>query len=119
MELKYFTFDEFDSPDREGSGKKMNHKFLVLLDEARALAGIPFKISSGYRTRRHNKKVGGVPNSSHTVGLACDIVCSSDADKYTIVNALLTVGFNRIGIAKGFIHVDADPNKNPERIWTY
>lgn len=29
-------------------------------------------ISSAYRTKTHNKEVGGVPNSMHCVGLAVD-----------------------------------------------
>ena len=79
MVLNYFNFQEFDSPDEIGSGMptdqggKMNKEFLFKLDEARMLAGTPFKITSGYRTEAHNKKVGGVKGSSHTKGCAVDI----------------------------------------------
>ena len=48
--MKYFKLEEFDSPDLKGSGKNMKKDFLVKLDEARELAGIPFKINSGFRT---------------------------------------------------------------------
>jgi hypothetical protein len=37
----------------------MDKHFLRLLDNARQIAGIPFKINSGFRTPKHNEKVGG------------------------------------------------------------
>jgi len=117
--MEYFNISEFDSPDLPGSGEIMDETFLDMLDEARDIAGIAFKITSGVRSKAHNEKVGGVSNSSHLRGYACDIACSSSSDKYTILNSLLEVGFNRIGIAKGFIHVDNDPDKSPFVIWTY
>ena len=63
--MKYFKLSEFDSPDLVGSGEAMDREFLSKLDQARSLCDIPFKITSGYRTEAHNKKVGGVSNSSH------------------------------------------------------
>ena len=61
--MKYFTLDEFDCPSHEGSGVNMDSSFLAKLEEAREIAGIPFRITSGYRTKEHNTYVGGVPNS--------------------------------------------------------
>ena len=119
MTLRYFKLSEFDSPDKTGSGDNMDEKFLQMLDNARHIAGVPFKINSGFRTKSHNKKVGGVNNSSHLYGLAADIKCDTDAERWAIVNALVQVGFTRIGIAKTFIHVDTDEDKNSNRIWVY
>lgn len=116
--MNYFTLDEFDSPDVPGSGENMDIKFLELLDYAREEAMIPFKINSGYRTPEHNAKVGGVENSSHIKGCAADISCTSSGKRLLIVKALINVGFNRIGIAGSFIHVDNDPDKN-DAIWLY
>lgn len=116
--MKYFKIQEFDSPDLRGSGAFMDNEFLELLDDARGLAGVPFKINSGYRTESHNKKVGGKPTSSHTKGLAADIHCVNDRVRIEIVRALIEVGFTRIGIAKTFIHVDLDHDKN-DAIWIY
>jgi hypothetical protein len=36
-----------------------------------------------------------------------------------IVGSLLEAGFNRIGIADTFIHVDNDPTKPEEVMWKY
>lgn len=115
----YFEYSEFDSPDQKGSYKHMNVEFLNKLAQARKIAAVGFKITSGYRSPEHNEKVGGVPNSSHTLGHACDIYAPTSRQKYIIINALLQAGFDRIGVAKNFIHVDDDPSKNEEVIWTY
>lgn len=116
---KYFTPTEFDSADLPGSGERMDPDFIGRLDFARALAGIPFRITSGYRTPEHNKDAGGSPTSSHLVGLAADISARTNRHRWEIVSALIAAGFTRIGIAKTFIHVDQDPAKNHSRIWLY
>lgn len=124
MDYNYFRLSEFDSPDLEGSGEQMNQDFVQMLDMARAKAGIPFKITSGFRTREHNNYLlangyKASPNSSHLRGCAADISATSSAQKYAIVTALLSVGINRIGIASNFIHADIDPQKPQNRVWTY
>jgi len=122
--MRYFTFDEFDSPDQPGSGEMMDLDFLSMLDESRDVAGIPFVITSGFRTVAHNKKLikqgySASRNSSHLLGLAADIKCSDSRSRYIILDALNEVGFTRIGIAPNFIHVDLDINKPQHRIWVY
>ena len=119
MNLKHFTHEEFDSPDLPNSGINMDNDFLQKLDNAREIAGIPFKINSGYRSREHNKKVGGKPKSSHLVGKAVDIAYSNSRERWIIVTGLQEAGFNRLGIAKGFVHADTDETKTPNVIWTY
>lgn len=110
---------EFDSPDEPGSGKWMDEKTLSMLDNARGFAGIPFIINSGYRSVRQNKRVGGSRNSAHTRGYAADIKVKSTQDRWTIVTALLTVGFCRIGIGRTFVHADNDPSLPNGVMWTY
>ena len=116
--MKYFTLDEFDCPSLPNSGKNMDSSFLAKLEQAREIAGIPFKITSGYRTADHNEAVGGVPNSSHLIGGAADVQVSSGSERYIILNALIRAGFKRLGVAKGFIHCDTDDTK-PNSVWTY
>lgn len=117
MELHHFTIDEFKCPC---CGKaEMDEGLLIALDLAREAAGVPFVITSGYRCEKHNKEVGGSPNSSHLKGLAVDIKASNSKTRFKIVNALIRSGFKRIGIGDGFIHVDADKDKVQEVIWTY
>lgn len=117
--MKYFNYEEFDSPDIQGSGQLMDEKMLSMLDEVREIYGKPISINSGYRTIRHNASVGGKAKSSHLKGLAVDIACSTSRDRYNLLEALKCVGFNRIGIAKSFIHIDIDSDKSSDVIWVY
>lgn len=107
---KYFSDNEIVGLDT---------KLVEMLDKAREIAGVPFKINSGYRTPEQNKKAGGVKDSSHMYGKAVDIACTSDSNRHKIITALLTVGFNRIGVAKTFIHADIDSTKSSNVIWLY
>ena len=50
--MKWFTYEEFDSPDVPGSGHQMREEFLDKLDQAREIAGVPFRINSGMRSPR-------------------------------------------------------------------
>jgi len=120
--MKYFKFEEFDSPDKPGSGKKMNRATVDKFDRARAIAGIPFIITSGVRTKKHNKEVGGKEDSSHLESQgchACDISVPDSRSRFIILRALIKVGFTRIGIGKDLIHADDDPTKDPEVTWLY
>tara|TARA_R100000353_G_scaffold118242_1_gene84267 strand:- start:373 stop:741 length:369 start_codon:yes stop_codon:yes gene_type:complete len=122
--MRYFNYIEFDSPDELGSGRKMNPKILEMLDLAREKYDKPIKITSGFRTQEYNEdlKARGYkasPNSSHLKGLAVDIHCNNSKDRFELVDILLDVGFNRIGIANTFIHVDIDQDKPSHLIWTY
>ena len=118
-ELKHFSYEEFDSPDDIGSGDLMDDDFLQMLDVARQIADIPFKINSGYRTKKHNQKVGGKSESSHLIGKAADIAYTDSRQRWIIITALQDAGFNRLGIAKTFVHTDSDETKSPDVIWTY
>ena len=117
--MKYFEYEEFDSPDIQGSGQLMDPKLLNMIDEAREIYGKPIHVNSGYRTEAHNRKVGGVSSSSHLKGLAVDVACTKSDDRFKMLKALMKVGFNRIGVAGTFIHVDIDKDKSQNVIWTY
>ena len=96
----------------------MSKEFLFVLDEAREIAGIPFVINSAYRSPEHPLSIKN-PSSSHIKGLAVDIKATDSNTRFKIVKALIEVGFNRIGIADTFIHVDLDLDKTQNVIWTY
>lgn len=120
-EIKYFDLSEFDSPDDTDSGDNMDINFVRKLDEAREIAGIPFKVNSGYRTPFHNTMVGGVESSSHMNIPCCavDIKAEDSRTRFLIISAAIQVGINRIGIGKNFIHLDADITKSQDVTWHY
>lgn len=118
MDLKYFSLDEFDSPDEAGSGAKMSRGFLLILDKIREDYGKPLRVNSGYRSKAHNLKVGGRVGSSHLKGLAVDFHCNNSADRTLLLNAIYKNGIVRVGIGNTFIHIDID-NIKPAACWLY
>ena len=80
--MRWFNYEEFDSPDQPGSGHLMCDSFLDMIDEARTLAGIPFAVTSGYRTEAHQAKLKRQgyktsPTSAHLLGRAADIAATT------------------------------------------
>jgi len=117
MTYRHFTTEEFKC--RDCGRNEIKSEIIELLDRARALADVPFNISSGYRCPEYNAAVGGVEDSAHTKGLAADIKCLRSRARFKMIAALLECGFTRIGISDDFIHVDIDPDKPREVIWPY
>lgn len=119
--IKFFKRYEFDSPGEPGTGDNMDRDFMLTLDFIRETVGQSLKINSGYRTKKHNDRVGGVPNSAHTKGLAADIKYANGAQLYSIMDAALEHGIQRMGIdfKKKFIHLDADKSLPYPTVWTY
>jgi zinc D-Ala-D-Ala carboxypeptidase len=115
--LKYFTESEFNCPCC--GANNMDQMFLYQLDIARDRAGIPFVIKSGFRCPNHNTAVGGVYDSAHMKGKGADIEAAISFIRYKVIDALLGVHFNRIGIGTTFIHVDNDIAKPENVIWLY
>ena len=118
-QYEYFKTSEFDSPDLPGSGENMQVEFMLALDDARRIAGIPFKVTSGYRTPQRNLDVGGVRNSAHTRGWAADIAAPTLVQAMRIITAGWEAGIRRFGIypKRGFIHMDMDPRKPAPVFW--
>lgn len=84
MNWKYFKLSEFIKSntaeklkiDNNPSSDDINNLDLLvknILDPLREAWGKPIKITSGYRSTKLNKIVGGVNNSDHIYGRAADI----------------------------------------------
>lgn len=116
--LRYFTEEEFRQARPACTLSDMHESFIDRLDEARHIAGVPFKINSAYRTFGYEIEHGRTGTSSHCKGLAVDLKCVDTYSRLQIISALLKVGFKRIGIGQSFIHVDYDSEKN-SAIWLY
>lgn len=93
-------------------------EFYRMLNQARDLAKVPFKINSGCRCEEHNQFVGGRVASAHLTGQAADIQTNSSRDRYYILLGLMMAGFTRIGIYRTFIHADS-ANHIPGRVIWY
>ena len=101
----YFTIEELcrsttataqgiDNTPSETAKKNMQRLITTILDPIRERYGGPITVSSGYRSEKLNKAVGGVSNSYHMKGLAADLVGAhrSDEERKAIFRAALAVG---------------------------
>ena len=59
-----------------------------ILEPARLEIGMPITVTSGFRSERVNKIVGGAKGSLHLVGKAADITCSDNARLYEVLQKL-------------------------------
>lgn len=118
-QYKYFKAEEVEG---------LNEEFVAKLDQARHLAGIPFVITSGFRTLPENESLvasGAAPHSSHLQGLAVDLRVQNDHEVYLILSSGIAVGITRYGIYTNAnnkpTHVHLDVSKDDlhvsEVIW--
>ena len=121
----YFGEHEFACKNKDGSpcscGKgyaDMHPDLINKLIKARELAGVAFVINSAYRCSVQNERVGGSDTSSHLNGSAVDIRATEGVTRFKVLKACIEAGFERIGVAKGFIHVDVDDKPQPVT-WLY
>lgn len=128
QKLRYFSDAEIAKVTHPAAGDERKDpksfyspKLLQMLDSMRYHAGCAIPLSSGYRCESYNAQVGGSPTSSHLKGLAMDIrVPENDSYlRYHYLRAAIASGFTRIGLGKGFMHLDVDDSKSCEVIWIY
>lgn len=113
-------FDKREFECKCGCGKNnMSSEVIDKLDEARAIAAVPFILNSAYRCLKHNRSIGSADTSSHVKGLAVDIRATDSRSRFVILCGLIDAGFTRIGIRKDFIHADDDRDKDSEVLWLY
>lgn len=103
----HFTDKEMDCGC--GCEKTVAPELLVQLEALRALIAKPLPVTSGARCATHNHEVGGKQNSWHLKGMAVDISCADSNLRMDIIRNAGKLGFNGIGIAKTFIHLDLRP----------
>jgi hypothetical protein len=102
---------------KDGTDKILVSTELVeMLEKLRAklaekLGGeVSININSGYRTKAHNKKIGGSTTSKHCKGLAADIICKKDGKVVPakeVCTAAQDIDFDGIAYISGTAtHVD-------------
>ena len=74
-----------------------------VLEPVRERLGKPIVVNSGFRCPLHNKTVGGVANSQHVRGEACDCRCE---DNRRLAKIIVELGkFDQVIVYPTFIHV--------------
>ena len=113
--MRYFDIAEFDC--QETGENDMSEEFLWAIDSLREECGFSFVITSGYRSRKHSIEKAKNTPGTHAQGIACDIKVNGGVERFRIVEEALKMGFNGIGIAKNFVHVDL--RKTTPVLWCY
>ena len=113
--MRYFKLSDFDC--QETGNNEMSEEFLEKLDELRHVCGFPFIITSGYRDPSHSIEARKAKAGTHARGIASDIRINNGNEAYDIIKNAQSMGFNGIGVAKSFIHVDI--RKGMPVIWSY
>lgn len=82
-------------------------------DAIRERLGVPLIVNSGVRCKTHNANVGGVANSQHVLGTACDLGCPSGTTPAEMAEIAEEVIGNTggIGIYDWGIHIDSRKTK--------
>jgi len=106
----HFNLSEFACPCCR---RIMLHPLLLeKLEKLRKIIEKPVYITSGYRCFEYNRKVGGVANSYHCIGLAADIKVK-DINLIELLGYAEEIDFAGIGLyeKKNFLHLDVRPTK--------
>lgn len=115
--LRYFSPDEFARCVPPCEMGDMHPETMRRLAFAREMAGIPFVLTSAFRTVEHERSRGRNGKSAHTLGRAVDIRCADGRARFEMVKALLSAGFPRIGIYRRWIHADDSPDHPRRVVW--
>ena len=77
-----------NQPDSDLHWRNLRRLATELEAVREVLGNNPIIITSAYRNRRVNAAVGGVPNSAHAEGLACDFTCPRFGDVTAVCKAI-------------------------------
>ena len=109
-----FSLHEFESADGtapNGDVLKNLTELAKNLEVLRKHIGQPIRVTSGFRSKEHNAKIGGAPASTHILGMAADIQVAkmkpeeiAKAIELLIANGKMKEG--GLGIYRTWIHYD-------------
>ena len=73
---KNFNRQEFECNDGSAMPEEVEKNIIELAEQLQILRdhiGLPIRITSGYRSKEYNRRIGGVRNSMHVIGKASDL----------------------------------------------
>jgi uncharacterized protein YcbK (DUF882 family) len=116
MTLRHFDKSEFDCPCC--GVNNTSPELMYMADKGREQSGVAWVINSAYRCAEHNANVGS-KSDVHVKGLAIDVSTPNSRTRFKVLQAMIDLGFNRIGLGSNFIHGDIDFTKDADVAWTY
>lgn len=116
--IRYFQKTEFKCKcggrHCNGYPAEINMTMVGYADEIRHRLGNPLNVNSGLRCAKHNAAVGGVGNSQHVYGTACDLGCPAGTTpaKMAAIAEEVMGGTGGIGVYNWGIHIDSRKTKS-------
>jgi uncharacterized protein YcbK (DUF882 family) len=115
-----FSLNEFASADGTAPTNDVLKNLTELaknLEVLRKHLGQPIRITSGFRSKEHNKKIGGALNSFHVMGMAADIQVAKMKPEEVAKAIELLIKDGKIkegglGIYRTWIHYDIRGTKS-------
>jgi uncharacterized protein YcbK (DUF882 family) len=109
-----FSLSEFASADGTAPSGEVLKNLTELaknLEVLRKHLGHPIRVTSGFRSREHNRKIGGAVNSFHVLGMASDIQVAKikPEDVAKAIELLIAEGKMKeggLGIYRTWVHYD-------------
>ena len=114
--IEYFRPEEFKckcGKHCDGYPAKIDMTMVRYADAIRKRLGVPLIVNSGLRCKQHNANVGGVKNSQHVLGAACDLGAPAGVSPEKMAQVAEEVIGNTggIGIYGWGIHIDSRTTK--------
>lgn len=133
---KYFTLEELIFSNDALIKYKIRNKttsevetnllrLIEVLDKIREKWGKPIQITSGYRCKELNDKIGGSSTSQHVLGLAADLDAGTNDDNRKLAQMIASMGisFDQLIDEKGYqwVHIGTRTpgQKNRQEILRY
>lgn len=118
-----FNLSEFASADGKAPSGEVLRNLTELakqLEVLRSNIKLPIRVTSGFRSKEHNAKIGGALNSFHVLGMAADIQVKGMTPKQVadVVEKLISEGKMReggVGIYRTWLHYD---HRGTKARWT-
>jgi uncharacterized protein YcbK (DUF882 family) len=102
-----------------GTKKDISVSLVAVLTRIEESLGFDLPFTSGYRCPECNTKAGGKPDSAHLTGKAVDIACHASGGRYLFLYHIFLAGVDRIGVGKGFLHIDISVDLPRNVTWLY
>ena len=124
MNHKYFTIEELIYSENALKKYDIRNKTTHLLDPIREKWGKPIQITSGYRCKELNDKIGGSATSQHVFGLAADLDAGSPSKNRELAKLIVSMGisFDQLIDEKNYawVHIGLSTTKpNRKQILRY
>lgn len=110
---EHFRANEFACKDGTDN-ILIDSQLIETLEKIRNHFNAPVIINSGFRTVKHNRKVGGAKASFHCKGMAADIVVKGHNSKEVAEYADSILDKGGIIQYNNFVHIDVRTNKYRE-----